>query len=73
MGSTLVLLASASTPAETVAAVTEALYTARDEFIAIHPAFNRMNLETLAGEVPNLPMHEGAAGYYSANGIGAGH
>ncbi len=69
MGSTLVLLASASTPPETVAAVAEALYTARDEFIAIHPAFNRMNLNTLAGDVVNLPTHDGAAGYYEANGI----
>ncbi|WP_138069701.1 TAXI family TRAP transporter solute-binding subunit [Sulfitobacter sp. EhC04] len=69
MGSTLVLLASADTAPETVAAVTEALYTARDEFIAIHPAFNRMDLKTLAGKVPDLPAHDGAAGYYKANGI----
>lgn len=72
MGSTLVLLANANTPAETVAAVTEALYTARDEFIAIHPAFNRMDLKTLAGDVPDLPTHEGAASYYQTNGITGG-
>lgn len=72
MGSTLVLLANANTPAETVAAVTEALYTARDEFIAIHPAFNRLDLKTLAGEVPDLPAHDGAASYYEANGITGG-
>jgi len=69
MGSTLVLLASKHTDPEIVAAVAEAFYTARDEFIAIHPAFNRMNLKTLASSVTNLEMHEGAAGYYEANGI----
>jgi len=69
MGSTLVLLANVNTPPETVAAVAEALHTAKDELIAIHPAFNRMDLETLAGDVPNLPLHDGAANYYKANNV----
>jgi len=69
MGSNLVLLASKDTPDEVVAAVTEAIYANRDALIAIHPAFKRMNLEKIANSVTNLPLHDGAGGYYKANGV----
>jgi len=69
MGSNLVLLASADTPDDVVAAVAQAIHANRDALIAIHPAFKRMNLEKIANSVTNLPTHDGAVGYYQANGV----
>lgn len=69
MGSNLVLLASKDTPDDVVVAVTQAIHANRAELIAIHPAFKRMNLAKLANSVTNLPLHDGATGYYQANGV----
>ncbi|WP_417586944.1 TAXI family TRAP transporter solute-binding subunit [Pararhodobacter oceanensis] len=69
MTGTFVLLASADVPDAEVAAVIAALNENRDALAATFPGLAAMSDDLIASPVEGLPLHAGAAGYFTAQGL----
>ncbi len=62
------VVASAKTPADTVYAVTKAVFDNFDEFKKLHPALAHLTPESMVKDGLSAPLHEGAARYYKEKG-----
>ncbi|MFA7667043.1 MAG: TAXI family TRAP transporter solute-binding subunit, partial [Burkholderiaceae bacterium] len=62
------VVASASTPAETVYQVVKAVFENFDDFRRLHPALANLKPENMVKDGLSAPLHEGAARYYREKG-----
>ncbi|MBK6867931.1 MAG: TAXI family TRAP transporter solute-binding subunit [Burkholderiales bacterium] len=62
------VVASAKTPADTVYAVTKAVFDNFDEFKKLHPALANLKPEDMVKNGLSAPLHDGAARYYKEKG-----
>jgi len=62
------VVASAKTPADTVYAVTKAVFDNFDEFKKLHPALANLKPEEMIKNGLSAPLHDGAARYYKEKG-----
>jgi uncharacterized protein len=62
------MVTTSKTPADTVYAVTRALFDNFEEFKKLHPAFAHLDPKTMVGDGLSAPLHEGAARYYREKG-----
>ncbi|WP_299391548.1 TAXI family TRAP transporter solute-binding subunit [Pelagibius sp.] len=62
------VVTSAQVPAETVYAVTRAIFENLERFRAMHPAFARLQPEVMVRDGLSAPLHEGAARYFKEKG-----
>ncbi|GAA3987160.1 TAXI family TRAP transporter solute-binding subunit [Comamonas faecalis] len=62
------VVASAKTPADTVYAVTKAVFDNFDEFKKLHPALAHLTPESMVKDGLSAPLHDGAARYYKEKG-----
>ena len=62
------VVASAKTPADTVYAVTRAVFDNFDEFKKLHPALANLKPEDMVKNGLSAPLHEGALRYYKEKG-----
>lgn len=62
------VVASAKTPADTIYAVTKAVFDNFDEFKKLHPALAHLEPENMVKDGLSAPLHEGAARYYKEKG-----
>lgn len=58
------VVASSKTPADTVYAVTKAVFDNFDEFKKLHPALAHLSPESMIKDGLSAPLHEGAERYY---------
>ncbi len=62
------VVASAKTPADTIYAVTKAVFDNFDEFKKLHPALAHLKPEDMVKNGLSAPLHDGAARYYKEKG-----
>ena len=62
------IVASAKTPADTIYAVTKAVFDNFDEFKRLHPAFAHLSAEHMVKDGLSAPLHPGAAKFYKEKG-----
>ncbi|HRM00075.1 MAG TPA: TAXI family TRAP transporter solute-binding subunit [Acidovorax sp.] len=62
------VVASSKTPADTVYAVTKAVFDNFDEFKKLHPALANLTPQSMVKDGLSAPLHEGAARYYKEKG-----
>lgn len=62
------MVTSAKEPADTVYAITKAVFDNFDEFKKLHPAFAHLDPKTMVSDGLTAPLHEGAARYYREKG-----
>ena len=62
------LVTSAKVPADTVYAITKAVFDNFDEFKKLHPAFANLDPKNMVQDGLSAPLHEGAARYYREKG-----
>ena len=62
------VVASAKTPADTIYAVTKAVFDNFDEFKKLHPALSHLKPEDMVKNGLSAPLHDGAARYYKEKG-----
>ena len=62
------VVASAKTPADTIYAVTKAVFDNFDEFKKLHPALAHLKPEDMIKNGLSAPLHDGAARYYKEKG-----
>ncbi|HEX8011925.1 MAG TPA: TAXI family TRAP transporter solute-binding subunit [Casimicrobiaceae bacterium] len=62
------LVTSVKTPADTVYAITKAVFDNFDEFKKLHPAFANLDPQKMVKNGLSAPLHEGAARYYRERG-----
>jgi TRAP transporter TAXI family solute receptor len=62
------MVTSAKVPADTVYAITKAVFENFDEFKKLHPAFAHLDPKTMVSDGLTAPLHEGAARYYREKG-----
>ena len=62
------VVASSKTPADTVYAVTKAVFDNFDEFKKLHPALAHLKPEDMVKNGLSAPLHDGAARYYKEKG-----
>ena len=62
------IVASAKTPADTIYAVTKAVFDNFDEFKKLHPALAHLKPEDMVKNGLSAPLHDGAARYYKEKG-----
>ncbi|HVL36946.1 MAG TPA: TAXI family TRAP transporter solute-binding subunit [Burkholderiales bacterium] len=62
------IVSSAKVPADTVYAVTRAVFENFDEFRKLHPAFAALKPENMVRDGLSAPLHDGAARYYKEKG-----
>ncbi|GAD22787.1 TAXI family TRAP transporter solute-binding subunit [Acidovorax sp. MR-S7] len=62
------VVASAKTPADTVYAVTKAVFENFEEFKKLHPALANLSPQSMVKDGLSAPLHEGAARYYKEKG-----
>jgi TRAP transporter TAXI family solute receptor len=62
------VVASAKTPADTIYAVTKAVFDNFDEFKKLHPALANLKPEDMIKNGLSAPLHDGAARYYKEKG-----
>jgi TRAP transporter TAXI family solute receptor len=62
------VVASAKTPADTVYAVTRAVFENFEEFKKLHPALANLSPQSMVKDGLSAPLHEGAARYYKEKG-----
>ncbi|MBS7350277.1 MAG: TAXI family TRAP transporter solute-binding subunit [Comamonas sp.] len=62
------VVASSKTPADTVYAVTKAVFDNFDEFKKLHPALAHLSPESMIKDGLSAPLHEGAERYYKEKG-----
>lgn len=62
------VVASSKTPADTVYAVTKAVFDNFDEFKKLHPALAHLKPQNMVKDGLSAPLHEGAARYYKEKG-----
>ena len=62
------VVASAKTPADTIYAVTKAVFDNFDEFKKLHPALAHLKPEDMVRNGLSAPLHDGAARYYKEKG-----
>ena len=62
------VVASSKTPADTVYAVTKAVFDNFDEFKKLHPALANLSPQNMIKDGLSAPLHEGAARYYKEKG-----
>ena len=62
------IVASAKTPADTIYAVTKAVFDNFDEFKKLHPALAHLKPEDMVKNGLSAPLHDGAARYYKGKG-----
>jgi len=62
------LVTSAKVPAETVYAITKAVFDNFDEFKKLHPAFANLDPQRMVKDGLSAPLHEGALRYYREKG-----
>ncbi len=62
------VVASSKTPADTIYAVTKAVFDNFDEFKKLHPALAHLKPEDMVKNGLSAPLHDGAARYYKEKG-----
>ena len=62
------VVASVKTPADTIYAVTKAVFDNFDEFKKLHPALAHLKPEDMVKNGLSAPLHDGAARYYKEKG-----
>ena len=62
------VVASSKTPADTVYAVTKAVFDNFDEFKKLHPALANLTPQSMVKDGLSAPLHDGAARYYKEKG-----
>ncbi len=62
------MITSAKVPADTVYAITKAVFDNFDEFKKLHPAFAHLDPKAMVRDGLSAPLHEGAARYYREKG-----
>jgi TRAP transporter TAXI family solute receptor len=62
------MITSAKVPADTVYAITKAVFDNFDEFKKLHPAFSHLDPVHMVTDGLTAPLHEGAARYYREKG-----
>ena len=62
------VVASSKTPADTIYAVTKAVFDNFDEFKKLHPALAHLKPEDMVRNGLSAPLHDGAARYYKEKG-----
>jgi len=62
------MVTSAKIPADTVYAITKAVFENFDEFKKLHPAFANLDPKNMIKDGLSAPLHEGAARYYREKG-----
>ncbi len=62
------IVASAKTPADTIYAVTKAVFDNFEEFKKLHPALAHLKPEDMVKNGLSAPLHDGAARYYKEKG-----
>ena len=62
------VVASVKTPADTIYAVTKAVFDNFDEFTKLHPALAHLKPEDMVKNGLSAPLHDGAARYYKEKG-----
>lgn len=62
------MITSAKVPADTVYAITRAVFDNFDEFKKLHPAFAQLDPKHMVADGLTAPLHEGAARYYREKG-----
>ena len=62
------VVASVKTPADTIYAVTKAVFDNFDEFKKLHPALAHLKPEDMVRNGLSAPLHDGAARYYKEKG-----
>lgn len=62
------LVTSSKVPADTVYAITKAVFDNFDEFKKLHPAFANLDPKHMVVDGLSAPLHEGAARYYREKG-----
>jgi TRAP transporter TAXI family solute receptor len=62
------MVTSAKVPADTVYAITKAVFDNFDEFKKLHPAFANLDPKNMVQDGLSAPLHDGAARYYREKG-----